>query len=31
MLREVLIRILIGLGLIAFTVFRALSNILRRS
>ena len=31
MLREILIRILIALGLIAFTVLRALNNVFRRS
>lgn len=31
MLKEILIRVLIALGLIAFTILRALNNIMKRS
>jgi hypothetical protein len=31
MLKEILIRLLIALGLIAFIVLRALNNVMRRS
>jgi hypothetical protein len=31
MLKEILIRVLIALGLIAFTVIRTLNNVFRRS